>query len=639
MPRLLPFTTLLLLLALAAPAAAQDTVTETLHVPTVDGAEVSVEVTRPKEGRVPVILTYSPYNVINEPSPSQDGFATTFVPKGYARAVADVLGTRNSSGCWDYGGPKEQQSGVDLVNFLSTRPWSTGKVAMIGGSYDGTTANMVAARGADVPGLAAIVPIAAISHWYGYAYFGGIRYSGNSQNPADEGFDTPLAFDYGFSKTPPSDPTRTQAAIDHAKPCDSVAHTQRGYDTSPDYDQFWLERDYAKDGAKFRVPTLLAHGWQDFNVKQDEALRLWDSVSRAPWKGLFMFQGAHGSPSGEQWTSLLDAFFARFLKGEPVPLPGRIHSQPRTAAADGTLEALASWPPPRTGDVELALGRGSAGGTLGSPDGAPATFSDPGTMTEEVASEDLASEGAWLAYRSEPVGADLRIAGSPALDLTIAASRDHGHLTPTLWDEAPDGKLTPITRGFLNLAYRDGLAAGKPVPAGAPVRAVVGLLPQDWIVEKGHRIAVSVAASNTAWGVPDQPGLEVEVRHGGASRLLLPVVGAGKDPSDGRTPITGGRQPGEALPSTREARAKLRVSVRRLRGGRLRVTGTAPRRTSVFLRLKRGSRVVAARGASARTGRFTATFKARRAGRYRVEAMLRTRDGVLTKRSRAVRVR
>jgi hypothetical protein len=59
----------------------------------------------------------------------------------------------------------------------------------------------------------------------------------------------------------------------------------------------------------------------------------------------------------------------------------------------------------------------------------------------------------------------------------------------------------------------------------------------------------------------------------------------------------------------------------------------------VFLRLKRGSRVVAARGASARTGRFTATFKARRAGRYRVEAMLRTRDGVLTKRSRAVRVR
>ena len=82
------------------------------------------------------------------------------MPQGYARAVADVLGTRGSTGCWDYGGPKEQQSGVDVVKWLADRKWSNGKVAMIGGSYNGTTASMVAARGADVPELKAIVPIA-----------------------------------------------------------------------------------------------------------------------------------------------------------------------------------------------------------------------------------------------------------------------------------------------------------------------------------------------------------------------------------------------------------------------------------------------------------------------------------------------
>ena len=87
------------------------------------------------------------------------------MPRGYARAVADVPGTGNSGGCWDYGGTLERQAGYDLVEWLGTRPWSSGRVGMIGGSYDGTTANMVAADNA--PHLATIVPEVAIGRWYG----------------------------------------------------------------------------------------------------------------------------------------------------------------------------------------------------------------------------------------------------------------------------------------------------------------------------------------------------------------------------------------------------------------------------------------------------------------------------------------
>ena len=193
-----------------------------------------------------------------------------------------MIGTRNSSGCWDYGGAKEQQSGVDLVNFLAGQEWSNGKVAMIGGSYDGTTANMVAARSAQAPGLAGIVPIAAISRWYGYAYSDGIRYSGNSQRPTDEGADTPLAFDFGFGRTPPTDPAALDAARDRIRPCDADLHTQKGYDSSPDYDAFWLERDYRKDAERFAVPALIAHGWQDYNVKQEEGVELFKALDGAP---------------------------------------------------------------------------------------------------------------------------------------------------------------------------------------------------------------------------------------------------------------------------------------------------------------------------------------------------------------------
>src|SRR3712207_5592988 len=219
-----------ILLVLTAGSARAAIVHETYHAPTVDGATIAIEVMRDEAHKnAPVVLTYSPYNVLGETrsgSVANDTLGQRLVKRGYARAVADVLGTRNSSGCWDYGGPKEKQSGVDTVKFLAKKPWSNGRVGMIGKSYDGTTANMVASTG--IPELKAIVPIADISRWYGYAYQDGVRYFLNSEVPSDEGFDTPIGFDLGFSKIPPtdtSDPARAAAILaDRINPCNSVTH-------------------------------------------------------------------------------------------------------------------------------------------------------------------------------------------------------------------------------------------------------------------------------------------------------------------------------------------------------------------------------------------------------------------------------
>ena len=634
--------TIAALLTLCAPATAQEpaTVTETIRVPTVDSKEISVEVTRPAAGgKAPVILTYSPYNAIR--AALGDDVGDRYVPKGYVRAIADVLGTHNSSGCWDYGGPKEQQSGVDLVNFLASQPWSNGKVAMIGGSYDGTTATMVGMRSQDAPGLAAIVPEAAISRWYGYAYSGGVRYFANGQNPADEGFDTPLAFDYGFGRTPPTgDPTNVQAVQDSVTPCNEAEHTQHGYDQSPDYDDFWKERDYRARASGIRVPTLISHGWQDFNVKQEEGTALYAALDRAPWKGIWMGQYRHGTPGTDEWWTLLDQLFDKYLWGRQSALPpgGAVVSQPRDATTAPDPQRLESWPPPRTADVEMALGRTADGGVLGPSAGEPASYRDP-QISEEQRAEQIDAEGGWLTYVSEPAKEDARIAGAPVLDATVVVDRDAAHLTPTLYDLSEDGTLVPITRGFLNLRYRDGLEKEKAVPTGEPVRAVVSFLPQDWIVRAGHRIVLTVASSNTAWAVPaGQPGLNVTVNHGGASRLLLPLVGAGRAPA-GRPPLPKGQRPAEVLPTNREAKRKLRVTLRRSRRGTLLVTGRAPSRTSIFLRFTRSGRLYSDRSVRARSGRFSLRIKAKRRGVYRVTAMLRTREGVVSRRSARVRVR
>lgn len=57
----------------------------------------------------------------------------------------------------------------------------------------------------------------------------------------------------------------------------------------------------------------------------------------------------------------------------------------------------------------------------------------------------------------------------------------------------------------------------------AGVKSPVILTYQDWTVERGHRIALVIESSNTAWAVPDTPGLRVDVASR-SSRLVLPIA-------------------------------------------------------------------------------------------------------------------
>ena len=491
-------------LALPGTALGAEPIFEKYKVPTVDGAEINVEVMRPADNPdAPVVLTYSPYNTLSEtnsPNLANDDIGQRYLARGYARAVADVLGTRNSSGCWDYGGLKEQQSGVDLVNFLAAQPWTNGRVAMIGGSYDGTTATMTAVRGAQVPGLKAIVPIVGISRWYGYAYGDGVRYFLNSEVPTDEGIDTPLAFDFGLARTPPTDPSDplfAEKLASRANPCDSAEHTVKGYDETPDYDQFWRERDYRRNAANIKAAVLVASGWQDYNVKQEEGVELYRALPAGILKRLYMFQDSHASPSAPNWQPLLDRFFERTLEGvangiandPPVLTEGRSADEPSTG-----FRAELGWPPPGVTSVRYGLGQGQA------------SFTDTATSTEERSTRMPEAQTDWFFFKGPALTRDRRMAGSARLDLTLQLDRDHGHLTPVLVDVAPDGTTKTVSRGFLNLLYRGGLARAQAVPENEPFLARVTFKPQDQFFRKGHSIGVLVQGSNTIWAVPDDPG-------------------------------------------------------------------------------------------------------------------------------------
>jgi X-Pro dipeptidyl-peptidase len=522
-------------------------VTVTYIVPT-RHADIYLEVVHPTKGgdilKAPMILTYSPYSVLG-----RNGDSAEFVPRGYARAYADVVGTGNSGGCYDYGGLREKETGFDIVEWVAKQKWSTGKIAMYGGSYDGTTANATAVM--RPPHLTTIVPEAAISRWYGYAFSGGIRYSYNNEWIGhesataldDEGFDTPLAFDFGLAIPPPLDPQdpkwaeRVQSAI---TPCDEITHTEHGYDDTPDYDDFWLERDYVKDAGKVKIPVLVASNWGDWNVKQEESWNWYNALKNSSKRVLYMGSrwDDHGSPvhgdaDKDKYFATVKKWFDHYLMGKN----NGIQNMPAVVSQTADQAGRGKWfeGAPKVRNVTLyaqlvpitdptgyqwmllpTKPRKCVPTFVECPDDR-AAFPSTNINTESHALHHGRSNHDWQWFEAPVFRKDVRIFGSPKVQVYSTIGREWITITPTIADVNPadhvfvgtthaansnPNSIVGVTRGWLDSRYRNGLDKQVMVTPGKPFESTVTMKPLDYTFTMGHYIGLNLQTEINEWSIP-----------------------------------------------------------------------------------------------------------------------------------------
>jgi X-Pro dipeptidyl-peptidase len=529
-----------------------------------------------KDGKVvkaPAILTYSPYSILL----GRNSDSAEWVPDGYARVWADVVGTGNSGGCWDYGGKREKETGYALVEWIADQKWSNGKVAMTGGSYNGTTA--IATAVTDPPHLTTIVPEAAISRWYEYAYSGGMRYFWTNEplghqgpgSAADEGFDTPLAFDFGLAVPPPLDPgsedwaDRFESTI---APCEELQHSERGYDQTPDYNKFWLERDYIVDANKVDIPVLIAANWGDWNVKQEESVNFYRALKRSPKASLYMgsrWEG-HGTPGGD-YDKVKHAWMDHYLLGKD----NGIQNLPDVVSLPSDNEGALKWysgPWPRTKNVGL-MAQNVPPTQQGAwpwmllpskpiPPGLvapqPAQFISVGINSETHMNHHYRTNHDWFWFESPQLKRDVRIFGNPKVQLYSTVYRKWVTFTPTVVDvdhekhvivngnhvtPTDPSALLSVTRGFLDSRYRDSLRKQKALKPGKPFEMTATLKPTDYVFRKGHQIGLQISTELIEWALPKPyPGCESSDQQcawvrieweGGRTKLILPVVDAPKN--------------------------------------------------------------------------------------------------------------
>jgi X-Pro dipeptidyl-peptidase len=553
-----------LLAAPATPAASKpyDIVVKDYTVETRHG-RIYVEVAHPARNgeivKAPAIFTYSPYSILGVPD-RRNRDQNRWVPRGYARVWADMVGTGNSGGCYDYGGRREKQTGHDLVEWIGTRKWSTGKVAMIGGSYEGTTATATAVT--NPRHLTTIVPEAAISRWYEYAYSGGIRYFLNNEHPTDEGFDTPAAFDFGLAVPPPldvDDPTWGERFLSQSELCDELEHTEHGYDNTPDYGRFWLERDYVRKADNIDIPVLISHNWGDWNVKQEEAINLYRALDNSPNRKLYMGTrwAGHGTPggTGSHYYKTIDAWMDHYLMGvdngiEKMP---RVHSM-RSDYAGPLTQYAGRWPD--TSTVKLWGQRVFTGAyqwkLLPSRPPRPggewaARYVSDGTNAELDANTAPHENLKWVFYQSPVLKRNVRIFGNIRVQIYSTVDRKWITYTPTIIDYDPStnsAAMSPygpvsVTRGWLDSRYRKSLAYRRPLKS--PPRKfsmTVVEKPQDYTFRKGHRIGLVIQTEIVEWNIPKPyPCTTVECPRPrthwqiGRTNVELPVVNAPSNPN------------------------------------------------------------------------------------------------------------
>jgi pimeloyl-ACP methyl ester carboxylesterase len=465
-----------------------------VYFPSTDGSMLHAQVLRPSgvPGRVktPVVVSVGPYFSTGPVRAAGDGperfydflDVTNILARGYTYVMVDLPGFGGSSGCNDWGGAREQGAVKAAVEWAASQRWSTGRVGLVGKSYDAWTGLMGIAQ--QPKGLAAVVAMEPVYSGYRYLYTNGVRQPNHLGTPALFQAEDAL----------PSDPTGPPEYFVNGLPqfwcyAPNIALQQQDDENAA----YWKERNLLPAVKGKRTPVFLTQGFLETNTKPDAAYEFFTSMAgpKRAWFG--QFDHVRGwEKTGKVYATGRSVFakeLVRFLDRHLKGIAAR--SDPNVAVQDnlGRYRAETRWPPPDATRLWSAL--------------RPGSYMDDGM---NVGTGAQGGRGIWTF--SQAVPHDVWLAGEPILDVRVDAPLPGANLVADLYD-VHGGDAVLISRGT-------ELLRG----SGAQ-RVSFRLYGQDWMVREGHRLALLVSGANAEWWEHVPTGMTVDVS---SARIGLPFL-------------------------------------------------------------------------------------------------------------------
>lgn len=469
-------------------------------------------------------------------------FVQQWIPRGFAIVHSEAPGTGLSQGCPTVGGAPERLAPKDVIDWLNGRAkgyatedgnvevratWCTGKVGMTGTSYNGTIP--VAAATTGVEGLEAIIPVSPNTSYYHY-----YRSNGLVRSPGGYlGEDVDALFDFINSGDPAVRPTSIKLYRD--------GEFARFQDRKTgDYNDFWADRDLLPFAKNIKCAVLMAHGFNDWNVVPEHAVRISMAIKgRVPLVQYF-HQGGHG---GEPPFPLMNKWFTRFLYG----VQNGVENGPkayiiRENAPRGEPTPYADYPNPEAKPVDLFPSAGGAKvGALsekaGPKQGIEALIDDVSITAPALAKAEASPNR--LIYATPELIGPVHLSGTVRVTLRLASSAPAANLSVYLvqlpWADGRIGNTNLITRGWADPQNWHSLKGGdfhskepgRPLKPGEFVSLTFDLEPKDQIIPAGKRIALMILSSDHDFTLWPKPGTKLSIDLD-STKVTIPVVGGAR---------------------------------------------------------------------------------------------------------------
>ncbi|MHC5063542.1 MAG: CocE/NonD family hydrolase [Planctomycetota bacterium] len=499
-----PIALFSLFLSLSLVPAQERIRSKAVEVPLSDGALAKADLYLPagEDELYPTVLLITPYNRAQE-----SAHALPFAKAGYATLVQNMRGKGGSEGDF-LPFIDEIPDHLAVLDWILEQEWCDGNIALFGGSSQSYSAQLLASTGH--PAIKALVNVSGLTDTQDLFFPGGAYrldtlYPWLYWNYLDKGLLSSEEWDERFRRVPVAD----------------------GFEW--DFDLFARMAAGTVQKDRIEVPTLHFTGWND--VVYRHTLSLYEGLRTnefspeqmliiGPW--MHNQIGAGVSVAGEidygseaaMNRDTLCALTIRWLDrqlGEEGNAAGEYPQVRWFAMGENRWREAGTWPPAEASEMNLFLASDGRLLDAAEEDQASASYEyDPekpiptwGGVNSHIFPDRagprdqarFAEREDLLVFQSEPMAADLMLAGPMRVQLHAASSAVDTDFCAKLIVIAPDGYQLIVEDGIQRAKFRNGREPQMLEP-GEVYEYSIELGHTGLLVPAGHRLALHVSSSN-----------------------------------------------------------------------------------------------------------------------------------------------
>lgn len=516
-----------------------------------DGTRLAARIWMPEIAEkepVPAVLEYIPYRKRDGTRARDEPMHGYISGHGYAVVRVDMRGSGESDGLLrDEYLQQEQDDALEVIDWISRQPWCTGAVGMMGKSWGGFNSLQVAAL--RPPALKAIITVGFTDDRYN----DDIHYKGGCL--LNDNFWWGAIMQAYMSR--PLDPHLVGDSWRESwlKRLEEMPFWPALWMRQQVRNEYWKHGSVCEDYSAIQCPVLALDGWADSYT--NTVLRVVENLKVprrgiiGPWAHVYPHDGAPGPAIGFLQEAV--RWWDHWLKGKengvteaPMVQAWIQDSYPPSAfqyVSAGRWVCAEDWPSKQTEERILHLAHGKLldrpcekkeSVKLKTPlnHGLLAGEWMGAAVPGESPSDQRIDDGMAMVFEGEVLSEPLEILGYPRFEIELSSDKPCAMLFAQLSDVAPDGAVTRVTYGVMNLTHLEGHDKVVRLEPGKKVKAWVKLDCAGHRFKPGHRMRLSLATTfwPMFWPMPEEATLTLDLATG---VLRLPVF---KESVEGRAP-------------------------------------------------------------------------------------------------------